>query len=266
MAEPVRPNWFDSHCHFDFDALDSSRDSDWRLARRLGVSGLLIPGITREQGERLPTFCATVSEWSYCLGLHPYWCHQHRQDDLLWLDQELASPGVIAVGECGMDRVLAKEGAARWEDQWYWLEQQVTLAERHGLPLVLHIRGAHDEVASELKRRRFRSGGLVHAFSGSLQQAENWCELGFCLGVGGAMSHPRATRLRTTLSQIPLQHLLLETDSPDMTPAFLGRSVNSPAMIPLYAQILARLMHCQPAELADQLEKNRLRVFPALAA
>ena len=257
--------WFDSHCHFDFAALDATRAADWRLASESGVQGLLIPGVTRQQGQNLQAFCSQNPGWRYCLGLHPYWCGEHREDDLDWLDQALTQPGRVAVGECGMDRVLVKQEGYDWDDQWYWFIRQVELAEQHGLPLVLHIRGAHDEVAAELRRRRFSTQGLVHAFSGSAQQAGNWADLGFCLGVGGAMTHPGATRLRRTLAEIPLENLLLETDSPDMTPAFLGRDTNSPAMIPLYGQILAGLRQTDTGALADQLQKNLIRVFPVLA-
>ena len=257
--------WFDSHCHFDFSVLDASREGDWQLASSLGVEGLLIPGVTRTQGESLSAFCAQNRRWRYALGLHPYWCQDHREDDLLWLATALQQPGVVAVGECGMDRVLVKEGSATWDAQWQWLMKQVELAESTGLPLVLHIRGAHDEVAAELRRRRFSGQGLVHAFSGSVQQAANWCDLGFCLGVGGAMTHPRAQRLRRTLQQIPPENLLLETDAPDMPPAFLGRHHNSPAMIPLYGHILSCLLGIETEDLAEQLQKNLLRVFPVLA-
>lgn len=260
--------WFDAHCHFDFSALDQHRDADWSLAHSMGVSGIIIPGVSRQQSASLTTF---VQRHPYChpaVGLHPYWCEQHRDADIDWLDAHLHhnadKGGVIAIGECGMDRHLIKSQGIVWDEQWHWCMAQIELAERHKKPLILHIRGAHDEVAAELKRRRFAYGGLVHAFSGSLQQGLRWHELGFALGVGGAMTHPGATRLRKTLSDLPLESLLLETDSPDMRPAFMRRAENSPAMIPLYGAILASIKDHSLTEISAVTQQNLYRIFPSL--
>lgn len=266
---PTAPlTWFDAHCHFDFSALDEHRETDWALAHSMGVSGIIVPGVSRRQSESLVEF---VQRHPYChraVGLHPYWCAQHAEDDLDWLDGNLQHSvdknSVVAVGELGMDRHLIKSHGISWDEQWRWCMAQIELAERHKKPLILHIRGAHDEVAAELKRRRFTLGGLVHAFSGSLQQGLRWHELGFALGVGGAMTHPRSTRLRNTLRDLPIESLLLETDSPDMRPAFLGRTENSTAMIPLYSAILASIKAESLAEFSQKLQQNLYRVFPSL--
>lgn len=259
--------WFDAHCHFDFDALDQTREGDWALAQSLGVTGLMIPGITRAQTEgALQKGYGVSARYHLLFGLHPYWCNLHQPEDLGWLDDMLRRHRPVALGEAGTDRILAKQSDIDLETQWRWLMAQIELAEAHKLPLVLHIRGTHDEVAAELRRRRFSYGGMVHAFSGSLQQGRHWHDLGFGLGVGGAMTHPRAHRLRQTLSGLPLEALLLETDAPDMKPAFLARDTNTPAMIPLYGAMLARLRNKMAmADLAEQLQQNLYRIFPALA-
>ena len=253
--------WFDSHCHFDFRAFDETRESEWKLAHRMGVLGLVIPGITRQQGEKLSKFCHHNPNWYYSLGFHPFWLTEHKLTDIDWLDSALSTTDALAVGECGMDQILIKQGIASWVDQWRCFIHQVELAEAHGKPLVLHIRGAHDQVAAELKRRGFSHAGLVHAFTGSEQQAKVWSDLGFCLGVGGAISYPKASRFRRTLAAIPIENLLLETDSPDMKPAFLRNASNTPAMIPLYAAILSSIKKIELSDLSIQLDINLQRVF-----
>lgn len=266
MASEIPLSWYDGHCHFDFAALDDTRNSDWDLAQRLGLRGGIIPGVSRRLSEGLPQFISQWPGWRAAVGLHPYWADEHTDADVAWLEQQLTLPSVVAVGECGMDRTLAREERLAVDLQWRWFEQQIDLAEKFHLPLVLHVRAMHDEVAAELRRRSFTHGGLVHAFSGSLQQAGRWIDQGFLLGVGGAMSHPGATRLRGTLAQLPLTSLLLETDAPDMRPAFLNRAVNSPVMIPLYGAILASLQNVSLASVAFQTQQNLYRIFPRFAS
>ena len=258
---PIR--WFDSHCHFDFPVFDPDREQVWQHAQQEGLEGLLIPGVTRRQGEALPAFCQN-RPWRYALGLHPYFLQQHQHRDGEWLAQALAVPGVVAVGEAGLDRILATDHAIL-EQQWHWFRLQAELAAQYGLPLILHIRGMHDEAAAFLRRQRFTGGGMVHAFSGSEQQGRVWHDLGFVLGVGGAMTHPRAQKLRRTLTALPLESLLLETDSPDMVPAFWGTERNSPETLPLIAAMLAALRGIAPSELAAVQKRTRLRIFPELS-
>ncbi len=258
--------WFDAHCHFDFEVYEGRREGDWAQASAAGVAGVMIPGVSRALTEALMK--RPSQGWNqHCLaGLHPYWCHEHHSSDLDFLEQALKQLKSAAVGEAGLDVHLAKSGQVAMETQWQWLQPQVELAEHLRLPLVLHVRGMHDELWSFLRRRSFSYGGLVHAFSGSEQQGRRWHELGFALGVGGAMTHPRAQRLRRTLTALPSEALLLETDSPDMLPAFLGGRVNVPAMIPLYGAILARLRNMDSlSEIAQIQQQNLYRIFPLLA-
>lgn len=251
--------WFDSHCHFDAPAFDADRDLVWAHAQALGVKGLLIPGISAAQGRRLAQFC-DGRPWWFGLGLHPYFLSEHQQSDLQWLDDALGKGQAVAVGEIGLDKVLAT-GHDTLEAQWFWFREQVALARHHALPLILHIRGMHDEAAAWLKRTGFDRGGMVHAFSGSEQQARRWLDLGFVLGVGGAMTHPRAQRLRRTLSQLPADALLLETDSPDMLPAFWAGPRNSPEAIPLIAHCLAQVLNIDVSCLAQIQDKTRQSLF-----
>jgi len=260
--------WFDSHCHFDFEAFDSQRETIWQQAQQAGVAGLLIPGVSLRQSARLAEFCSG-KPWFYAFGLHPYFHEQHQADDVQVLRQLVDSHKPLAIGEIGLDWTLAKRSADPTQQrqlQWQLFEQQVMLAEQTNLPLILHIRGAHDEAASWLKKRGFSGAGIVHAFSGSVQQGQRWLELGFKLGIGGAMTFPRANKLRTTIKTLPLSSWLLETDAPDMRPAFLSsQAVNSPLSIPLYGQLLASLTGRNTTAVQQQCRDNLVDVFPRLS-
>ena len=256
---------FDSHCHFDFAAFDQNREEQWQLAQRLGVAGLIIPGVSREQGIRLPAFCRD-KPWFYALGLHPYCLEQHQPQDLDWLEQQLREDAtVLAVGEIGLDKTLAAGDSVHMEQQWQYFNAQVALAQRYGKRLILHIRGMHDEACSFLRQSGFTHGGIVHAFSGSEQQGRAWLALGFKLGIGGALTHPRAQRLRRTVAALPAEAWLPETDSPDMRPAFWAGDNNSPAALPLLAACLAALHQIRLEQAVDGFNQSLMSLWPELS-
>lgn len=242
--------WIDSHCHYDFEVFEPQRLQHWQWCQTLGLMGLLIPGVSLQQSQALQTLCASQTNWWHAVGLHPYFIDQHRPEHLDALVSLARQSHCVAIGEFGLDYVLAKTDEQR-QQQWWWFDQQLQLAHRLNLPVVLHVRKAHDQVAQRLRQRQFTAGGLVHGFSGSVQQAKAYLDCGLALGLGGAVTHPRAQKLRQSVSKLPANAWLLETDAPDMTPAFLA-SGNTPAMIPLIAQILARLKRQSLAQIAAQ--------------
>ena len=286
--ENVSPLWIDSHCHFDFQAFDRQRSRYWQQAQAHGVAGLIIPGTTLAQSTRLVDFCQH-QPWWYAQGIHPYFLERSvspersaglehrtapentagidRDDELTCLGKLLQCSQPLAVGEIGLDWVLVKrssEPERTRQQQWYYFEQQVVLAQSLKLPLILHIRGAHDEALSFLRRSGFTQGGVVHAFSGSQQQARGWLDAGFRLGIGGAMSYPRAQKLRTTIRSLPASAWLLETDAPDMSPAFFDGRFNAPVAVPLYAAILSALTQTSLEQLAMIQRETIKNTFPAL--
>jgi len=113
--------WFDGHCHFDFPVLDDTRDSDWAMAQRGGVTGGILPAVSYQCSAHLADFAAAYNGWYFAAGLHPYWIHEHKPQHLNWLSGQLSTPRCVAVGECGLDRTLAKQGGASLELQWFWL-------------------------------------------------------------------------------------------------------------------------------------------------
>ena len=136
----------------------------------------------------------------------------------------------------------------------------MAIAQQHRLPVVLHVRKAHDAMLNTLRRYRL-AGGICHAFNGSLQQADRYIEMGFCLGFGGMLTFERSNHLRRIAAQLPLQAIVLETDAPDMTVASHRFERNSPAYLPEVRDALAALRTLPPAEITATTTANAHRVL-----
>ncbi len=252
--------WIDSHCHFDFEIFDSDREQVWQQMQQFGCMGLVIPGVMAKDWPRLISLCET-KPWFFALGLHPYFLDQHKVGDVGLLSELCQIHRPIAIGEFGLDFALEDTS---FPAQIELCQQQLKLAQQLGLPVILHVRKAYDEMAAMIRRLGFTYGGVVHAFSGSLQQGQALIKLGFKLGIGGAVSHSRAMKLRKTLSQLPLSSIVLETDSPDMRPAFWQETRNTPLSLMLLAQIVASVRQCPLYEVVFSSNNNLLQVLPGL--
>lgn len=252
--------WLDSHCHFDFQIFDADREQHWRFLQRLGCAGLVIPGVSSNTWAGLIQLCED-KPWGYALGLHPYFLDLHQAGDLKKLKLACQTHNPAAIGEFGLDFMLDE---STFTEQVELCQQQFKLAQEFNLPVILHVRKAYDEIAAMVRRLGFTKGGIIHAFSGSLQQGESLIKLGFKLGIGGAISHGRAIKLRKTVSQLPLSSIVLETDSPDMRPSFIASECNSPASILLLAQITASLKELALGEVLKASNQNTLLALPKL--
>ncbi|EDY86454.1 deoxyribonuclease, TatD family [gamma proteobacterium HTCC5015] len=244
----------DSHCHFDFDVFSHDFDAELARCRAAGVSTIVVPGTTSARWERLQALAERYPMIQPAFGLHPYFIEEHREADLARLATLLQSTRCVAVGECGLDYQLPHYDA---KAQQYWLEAQVELAQVAELPLILHARKCHDTLLATLRRRGFQRGGILHAFSGSQQQAYQWIEAGFKLGFGGVLTFERARKIRRLAATLPVESIVLETDAPDMPPAFLARGeVNHPSYLPRIGETLAALRDDSVTALAEQMRQN----------
>ncbi len=155
----------------------------------------------------------------------------------------------VAVGEIGLDYALP---AASHKSQMLWFKQQVVLAQKYKLPLVIHCRKAHDQLASTLRKLSFTQGGFIHGFSGSQVQADVYLKLGFVLGLSGALTYDRAKALHKLVAYLPDDAYVLETDSPDMRPSFARHAINTPLNIPRIVEYIAQLK----GQTAETIIKN----------
>jgi len=248
---------FDTHCHLDVDAFDVDRQEVLERCHTEGVKQMVIPGIQAAGWHRLLNLCASTDGLYPALGMHPMFMSSHRPAHIEDLRNVVARERPVAIGEIGLDFY---HDAHNREQQLALFEAQLQVAVEHELPVVLHVRKAHDQVLSLLKKYRVR-GGTAHAFNGSLQQADEYIELGFKLGFGGMLSYERSTRLRSLAKALPLEVIVLETDAPDMSGAAHRGSRNSPAYLPEYLRALADVREEELAYIAEQTTRNAEQVF-----
>lgn len=289
----AQPPLIDTHCHLDVAAFDPDRAAVLARARAAGVGAIVVPAIAAADWDRLLACCAQSCGTQSCgtqsggaqsggvqsarqppalypaLGLHPVYLSRHHDSDLDLLEQRLAcrdqAGHLVAVGEIGLDfapQVLQADGlstaAARQRGLFV---RQLAIAAAAGLPVLLHVRKAHDEVIAALRQARFSAGGIVHAFNGSEGQAKHYLDLGFCLGFGGMLTFERSTRLRRLAAILPATALVLETDAPDLTVASHRYQRNSPEYLPEILAALAMVRGCAPAAVAAQTTANARSVL-----
>lgn len=247
----------DSHCHLDVAAFDADRQAVLRRAREQAVQGFVVPGIQARGWPALQALCDSETGVYPAFGLHPVFLESHQAADLQLLETQLAAYRPVAVGEIGLDFYVDGLGHDR---QQQLFEAQLVIAREAGLPVILHVRKSHDRVLSMLKRIKVR-GGICHAFNGSLQQASQYGELGFCLGFGGMLTFERSTRLRKLATALPLELIVLETDAPDMTVAQHRGERNSPEYLPYCLAALAEVRDEDPVEVAGVTAKNAREVL-----
>ena len=252
--------WIDSHCHLDFPEFNDLETLLPQLKAK-GCERILLPGTQSLYFDRQQRVQNLDRDFVWCAyGLHPYFLSQHQDSHLQDLENTLQSQPCKAVGEIGLDFMLP---ADTHEKQTTLFAQQVDLAKQHKLPLVLHCRKAHDQLSSHLKKQQFDHGGFVHGFSGSLQQAKRYLDLGFVLGLGGALTYDRAKALKNLVKSLPDDAYVLETDSPDMRPAFARDQPNSPLNVPRIAEQIAQLRGVSLEVVYTQSNTNFYGVLPA---
>lgn len=247
----------DSHCHLNFTEFDHDRAQVIEQCSKLGITDMVIPGTTADSWPKLIDLCQQFPQLHPALGLHPMFMDKHNDNDLNELETCLNSYRPVAIGEIGLDFYLPDQDRQR---QIALFHAQVKIARKHALPVILHVRKAHDEVLKILRSAQLK-GGVVHAFNGSEQQAMQYRDLGFLFGVGGALTYKRAQKLQRLFSQLPDDSIVLETDSPDMPLADQQGQRNTPENIPVILQKLAELRQQPVEQLAAISTDNCKRLF-----
>lgn len=262
--------WIDTHCHLDASEFDGAQAALSGDAARAGVELIVIPAIAAFNLERVAELARLHSNCVYALGIHPLLTPQAGDADLDSLrraiEKALDDPRFVAIGEIGLDYFVPelKQGPLR-ERQEHLFAEQLKLARHFALPVLLHVRRSQDIILKYLKRHP-APGGIAHAFNGSEQQARRFVDMGFKLGIGGAMTFPRALQIRRLAAGLPLDALVLETDAPDISPAWLHPAHNTPDQIPRIGEVLAQLRGIDAREVARATTANARAAMPRLAA
>jgi TatD DNase family protein len=249
---------FDTHCHFNDVVFDKDRDSLMNLANQVGVKGMLLPGTTKESWRKIRQLSSLHKNLHCALGLHPFFVDSHQKNDLRSLELAVATPPISAIGEIGLDFQVKELDKQK---QVVFFRSQLQIANVAHLPVVLHVRKAHDEVLKQLRIINFRFGGFVHAFNGSMEQAKRYIDLGFKLGFGGAMTFPRAVKIRNMASELPLNSIVIETDAPDMKPITCQGNRNTPVHLVDNFKTLCELRYETPSKISQQTTENACQIL-----
>ena len=273
--------WIDTHCHLDAAEFLPDVASVRARAASQGVAHCVLPAVAASNFAAVRLLAHEFSD-SYALGIHPLCVPAAQEADLQTLDAELtlrqSDPRLVAVGEIGLDYfVPALQQSPLRERQEFFYRAQLKLARKHGLPVILHVRRSADKLLKHLRELQPEGGwrGVGHAFNGSEQQALEFIKLGFKLGFGGTVTFDSARQIRRLASQLPLDALVMETDSPDIAPHWLyrtaaqraggqGQGRNEPGELPRIAGVLAQLRGLSDEALARATTANALAAFPKL--
>jgi TatD DNase family protein len=247
----------DTHCHLDVEEFDADREAVIARAQAAGVRQIVVPAVDAAHWPGLLALCRSRPGLYPALGMHPVYLQRHRREHVQALADAVANEQPVAVGEIGLDYYIAD---ADREAQRELFAAQLGIAAAAGLPVILHVRKAHDDVLAILRQQPV-TGGIVHAFNGSLQQAEHYQRLGFKFGFGGMLTYERSRKIRALARDLPLQAIVLETDAPDMTVAAHHGERNSPEYLPDCLRALAEVRAEDPGGLACQSTENARHVL-----
>jgi TatD DNase family protein len=247
----------DSHAHIDDVSFATDRQAMLQRASDAGVRHIVVPAIDQASWARIAALCASHEPAHPAYGLHPIYLDQHQPAHLDALVTQLQTHQAAAVGEIGLDFFLPELDPQRQRE---YFQRQLHIARDFDLPVIVHARRAMDEVTSTMKRL----GGLrgvVHSFSGSLQQAQRLWDMGFHIGIGGPVTYERAQRLRSIVASMPLERLLLETDAPDQPGACHRGQRNEPAHLEEVLHVIAQLRGESEASVAAATTRNAKNLF-----
>ncbi len=247
----------DAHCHLDDPRFDGDREAMLARARAVGVHAMIIPGVTRIDWPRVRAVAASGTGLHPCYGIHPLFVDPHHRSDLDELADWVQCNPTVAIGECGLDYYHADRKPTQQHDCF---AGQLELAAAFGLPVVIHARKALDQVLALLRRRPGLTG-MVHSYSGSLQQTRQLLDLGFYISLGGSLTYEQARRLRELARWLPLDRVLVETDAPDQAGVSHRGERNEPAYLTEVVATLAELRGQSVTTVAKATSVNAAKLF-----
>jgi TatD DNase family protein len=259
----MQPNsiFFDTHAHLDEPSLFDQLDAVIERATTSGVVGVIAIGTTVESSRRCAAIALKYDNVWAAVGIQPNYCGEAAPEDWAQIVQLARAPKVVALGETGLDRYWDH---APWPIQVDYFRRHIELSRKTGLPLVIHMRDCEGEMLDELEHTA--SGqtlpGIMHSFTGSSDGAHQFLRHGLHVSFAGMVTYPKSEALRAVAAQIPADRLLLETDSPYLSPhPKRGQRPNEPALIVHTAHCLAGVRNVSPGELAELTTANARRLF-----
>lgn len=248
--------YFDTHCHLNSEQLYENRDEFIKHALDNQVEMMVVVGYDLESSKKAVEIAKEHSFIYAAVGIGPNDCLNTTTQDLQIIDEYLNEPKVVALGEIGLDYY--------WDDvpsdkQKEIFQQQVDLAKKHQKPIIIHCRDAYEDTYEVLKRNGHP--GIMHCYSGSVEMAKRFIDLGFYISLAGPVTFKNARVPKDVAEKIGLEHLLIETDCPYLTPPPYRGSLNEPANVVYIAQEIAKLKNMEIESVASQTTFNAKKVF-----
>lgn len=251
--------WVDTHAHLTAPAFDEDRDAVIDRAAAAGVGRIICVGDSVESSVAAARLAAAREDVWATAGIHPHQAGEAPGDIEAALGPLLEQPKVVAVGEVGLDYHYDFSPP---ETQQSVFREQIRIARRRGLPLVIHNRESDDDVIRILRDEDAGEvGGVLHCFWGARETADAALDMGFYLGVGGPVTFKKSEDLRALLAELPVDRLIVETDSPYLAPVPYRGKRNEPAYVVESARALAQVLNVDEGELADITTRNAQTLF-----
>ena len=246
--------YIDTHCHLsreDYDDIDKVIEEN----KNANIDKIVVSGCSRESIEEVMDLKDRYDMVYVTIGYHPEYADTVTESDLDYLKSLLGEKKVVGIGEICLDYHYTKEN----KDKQIWLfEEQLKIADAFNLPVVIHSRDATMDTINILKKYKVK--GIIHCFSGSLETANIYISMGFLLGIGGVVTFNNS-KLKDVVKEVPLEFIVLETDSPYLTPVPYRGKVNSSKYLEYIAKFISDIKNISVEELAEITSKNASSLF-----
>ena len=250
---------FDSHCHLENERFESDLDAVLERMKDAGVARFLLAGSDMESSEKIAELVQEITGAYGAVGIHPHEAKYFQEEDLDMLALWLRQPSVVAVGEIGLDYYY--DHSPR-DLQRKVFERQLHFAYEKEVPAVIHVRDAHGDVLDMLKAQRDSlPAGVLHCFSGSVESAKMYLDMGFYLSFAGPVTFKNAVNLSEVATYCPADRLLVETDSPYLAPEPKRGQRNEPAFVRFVAEKVAELRGVSAEALIEIATANTCKLF-----
>lgn len=252
---------FESHAHFDDSRFDVDRNEILGNIGKNGLDIVINVGASMKMNERTIEMAHEFPRVYAAIGMHPSELGTKREDTMEWLRTNAVDEKVVAIGEIGLDYYWVKEPNLRME-QKEWFRKQLSLAKETKLPVIIHSRDAAKETLELMREEHAEEiPGVVHCYSYSVENAFDYIQMGYYIGVGGVVTFNNAKTLKEVVRQIPLQRILLETDCPYMAPEPYRGKRNSSLYLPYIIEKIAEIKNISPEEVEKVTRENGYLLF-----
>lgn len=244
----------DTHCHI-YKEYYENIDEVLKNAKKSNVNRMINNGCDKKSNEEVLELTQKYENIYGAIGIHPENVEEYTKEDLKHIEENIKNKKIIAIGEIGLDYHYTKENK---KSQKELLESQLKIAEHYHLPVIIHSREATEDTINTLKK--YKVTGVIHSFSGSLETAKIYIKMGYLLGINGVITF-KNSKLKEVIKEIPLDNIILETDSPYLTPEPFRGKRNEPARIHEIAKFICELKDISLDELARITNDNIKRIF-----